>query len=185
VFVLTRILVPTNLGEPSRAAIQYGVAFARQFGAKLFLLHVLDARDFDAALETERVLEVLSGDADGETGTEPSSLEVARNAARHDLAQLLTLQEERDTQAEYLLRASGIAGTADAIVACARELSVELIVMGKHQLGFVEHMIAGSVAEKVVRHAPCPVLIVQHPEHDFVVAEPEQATASHEASRSP
>jgi nucleotide-binding universal stress UspA family protein len=177
VFALTRILVPTNLGEPSRAAIQYGVAFARQFGAKLFLLHVLDAKDFDAALETERVLEVLSADAATSAGNEPSSIEVARNAARHDLAQLLTPEDERDTQAEYLLRASGIAGPADAIAACARELGVELIVMGKHQLGFVEHMIAGSVAEKVVRHAPCPVLIVQHPEHDFVVAESRQATA--------
>jgi nucleotide-binding universal stress UspA family protein len=180
VFALTRVLVPTNLGEPSRAAIQYGVAFARKFGARLFLLHVLDAKDFDAALETERVLEVLSADADGAPKSEPSPLEVARNAARHDLAQLLSLEEERDTQAEYLLRASGIAGTADAIVACARELGVELIVMGKHHLGFVEHMIAGSVAEKVLRHAPCPVLFVQNPEHDFVVAEPRQATtASH------
>jgi nucleotide-binding universal stress UspA family protein len=178
VFALTRILVPTNLGEPSRAAIQYGVAFARQFGAKLFLLHVLDAKDLDAALETERVLEVLSADADGRAANEPSSLEVARNAARHDLAQLLAPDEERDTRAEYLLRASGMAGTAEAIVACARELSVELIIMGKHRLGFVEHMLAGSVAEKVVRHAPCPVLSVQHPEHDFVVAEPRQATAA-------
>jgi nucleotide-binding universal stress UspA family protein len=180
VFALTRILVPTNLGEPSRAAIQYGVAFARQFGAKLFLLHVLDAKDLDAALETERVLEVLSTDAAGGGAVnEPSSLEVARNAARHDLAQLLTAEEERDTRAEYLLRPSGIAGTADAIVACARELSVELIVMGKHHLGFVEQVLVGSVAEKVVRHAPCLVLIVQHPEHDFVVAEPRQATAAH------
>jgi nucleotide-binding universal stress UspA family protein len=178
VFALTRILVPTNLGAPSRAAIQYGVAFARQFGAKLFLLHVLDAKDLDAALETERVLEVLSPDAGEPVGSEPSPLEVARNAARHDLAQLLEVEEERDTQAEYLLRASGIAGTADAIVACARELSVELIVMGKHHLGFVEHILAGSVAEKVVRHAPCPVLVVQHPEHDFVVAEPRRATAA-------
>jgi nucleotide-binding universal stress UspA family protein len=178
VFALTRILVPTNLGEPSRAAIQYGVAFARQFGAKLFLLHVLDAKDFDAALETERVLEVLAPEGGSSEAREPSPSEVARNAARHDLAQLLTLDEERDTQAEYLLRASGIAGTAEAIVACARELGVELIVMGKHHLNFVEHMLAGSVAEKVVRHAPCPVLIVQHPEHDFVVAEPHQATAT-------
>ena len=71
-----------------------------------------------------------------------------------------------------------MAGAADAIVACARELDVELIVMGKHHLGFVEHMLAGSVAEKVVRHAPCPVLIVQHPEHDFVVAESRQATVA-------
>lgn len=179
VFALTRILVPTNLGEPSRAAVQYGVAFARQFGARLFLLHVLDAKDLDAALETERVLEVLSADAADPAPNEPSSLEVARNAARHDLARLLTLEEERDTQTEYLLRPSGIAGIADAIVACARELSVELIVMGKHHLGFVEQVLVGSVAEKVVRHAPCPVLIVQHPEHDFVVAEPRQVTASH------
>jgi len=179
VFALTRILVPTNLGEPSRTAVQYGVAFARKFGAKLFLLHVLDAKGLDAALETERVLEVLSTDADGRAENEPSPLEIARNAARHDLARLLKLEDERDTQAEYLLRASGIAGTADAIVACARELRVELIVMGKHHLSFVEHVLAGSVAEKVLRHAPCPVLIVQHPEQEFVIAEPQQATAAH------
>jgi len=178
VFALTKILVPTNLGEPSRAAIQYGVAFARQFGAKLFLLHVLDAKGLDAALETERVLEVLSEDPRG-SPSEPTPLEVARNAARHDLSQLLAPEEERATEAEYLLRASGIAGPADAIVACARELHVELIVMGKHHLGFVEHMLAGSVAERVVRHAPCPVLIVQHPEQAFVVAEPQPATAAH------
>ena len=179
VFALTRILVPTNLGDPSRAAIHYGLALARQFGAKLFLLHVLDARQLDAALETERVLEVLSEDTRGSSPNEPTPLEIARNAARHDLARLLKPEDERDTQAEYLLRASGMTGPADAIVACARELNVELIVMGKHHLGFVEQVLAGSVAEKVVRHAPCPVLIVQHPEQEFVVAEPQQATAAH------
>jgi nucleotide-binding universal stress UspA family protein len=186
VFALNRILVPTNLGEPSRAAVHYGVAFARQFGAKLFLLHVLDAKGLDAALETERVLEVLSPDAAERPNGEPSPLEVARNAARHDLSRLLTQQDEQDTHTEYLLRASGIAGAADAIVACARELEVELVVMGKHHLGFVEHMLAGSVAEKVVRHAPCPVLVVQHPEasgaqtrlRHFVLAESRQATAA-------
>ena len=162
-FALNRILVPTNLGDPSRAAINYGVAFARQFGSKLFLLHVLDAKKFDAALETERVLEVLAPDAES-NAAEPSALEVARNAARHDLGQLLASDDERATHAEYLLRASGVQGPAEAIIACARELDVELIVMGKHHLGFVEHMLSGSVAEKVMRHAPCPVLIVQHQE---------------------
>ena len=161
-FALNRILVPTNLGEPSRAAVQYGVAFARQFGAKLFLLHVLDAKDLDAALETERVLEVLSPETPAPAPNEPSPLEVARNAARHDLGRLLSLDDERATQAEYLLRASGMAGAGDAISKCAREVGAELIIMGKHHLGVVEHLIAGSVAEKVIRHAPCPVLIVQH-----------------------
>jgi len=166
VFALTRILVPTNLGEPSQTAVKYGVAFARQFRAKLFLVHVLPARELEAALETERVLEVLSPE-----GAEPEPGEVARNAAREDLARLLSADDEQATHAEYLLRGSGVAGPGDAIVRCARELAVELIVMGKHRLGFVEHLVAGSVAEKVIRHAPCPVLVVQHPEHDFVVSD--------------
>ena len=178
VFALTRILVPTNLGEPSRAAVRYGVAFARQFGAKLFLVHVLDAKGLDAALETERVLEVLSADPTGQSSGEPTPLEIARNAARHDLGQLLSPDDERATTAEYLLRASGLAGPGEAIAACARELDVELIVMGKHRLGFVEHMLAGSVAEKVVRQAPCPVLIVQHPEHEFVVEDGARSSQS-------
>jgi nucleotide-binding universal stress UspA family protein len=180
VFALTRILVPTNLGEPSQTAIKYGVAFARQFTAKLFLVHVLPARELEAALETERVLEVLSPAGAGAAvarAPEPDPGEVARNAAREDLARLLSADDERATRAEYLLRGSGVAGPGDAIVRCAKELDVELVVMGKHRLGFVEHLVAGSVAEKVIRHAPCPVLIVQHPEHDFVVSEtpPENA----------
>ena len=109
-FALTRILVPTNLGEPSQTAIKYGVAFARQFGAKLFLLHVLPAKDFDAVIETERVLEVFEPDAPSAatiTSSEPDADEVARNAARHDLGRLLQPREEQETRAEYLLRASG------------------------------------------------------------------------------
>jgi nucleotide-binding universal stress UspA family protein len=100
---------------------------------------------------------------------EPNPHDVAKNAAREDLGRLLLPEEERDTHAEYLLRAGGVGGSGDAIVACATELGAELIVMGKHRLGFVEHLVSGSVAEKVMRRAPCPVLIVQHPEHEFVV----------------
>lgn len=166
-FALTRILVPTNLGEPSRTAIRYGVAFARQFHARLYLLHVLPARALEAAIETERVLEVLGPEEPA--AREPDATEIARNAAREDLGSLLRPEDARATQAEYLLRPSGLAGAGEAIVQCAAELGVELIVMGKHRLGFVEQLFAGSVAEKVMRHAPCPVLIVQHPEHDFVV----------------
>jgi len=168
VFALKRVLVPTNLGEPSHAAIRYGVAFARQFGARLFLLHVLPQKELDAALETERVLEVYDA---VDQAADPNPANVARNAARQDLEGLLSADDERDTLAEYLLRPYGLGGPGEAIVACANELEVELIVMGKHRLGFVEHLVAGSVAEKVIRHASCPVLIVQHPEHEFVIAD--------------
>lgn len=168
-FALTRILVPTNLGEPSKAAIRYGVAFARQFNARLYLLHVLDVKELDAVLETERVLATLLPETATATATtaEPEPDEIAHKAARDDLAKLLSPEEERDTHAEYLLRGAP-GGAGDAIVACARELGVELVVMGKHRQGFVDHLVAGSVAEKVIRRAPCPVLIVHHPEHEFV-----------------
>ena len=165
-FALTRILVPTNLGEPSKTAIKYGVAFARQFNAKLFLVHTLDVKELDAALETERVLETLMPDATASAAA-PDPEQIAHNAAREDLAKLLSPDEERDARAEYLLRGAP-SGAGEAIVACAQELAVELVVMGKHRQGFVDHLVAGSVAEKVIRRAPCPVLIVHHPEHDFV-----------------
>jgi nucleotide-binding universal stress UspA family protein len=171
-FALTRILVPTNLGAPSQTAIKYGVALARQFGAQLFVVHVLRAKDFDAAIETERVLEVLSADgpnrSSGTHDAEPAPDAVARNAARQDLCRLLDPEDERETRAEYLLRPSGGTGAGDAIIACAAELAVELIVMGKHRVGFVAHLFAGSVTENVLRHAPCPVLVVQHPERQLV-----------------
>lgn len=170
-FALQRILVPTNLGEPSRAAINYGVAFAKQFGARLHLVHVLPARRFEAAIEAERVVETLLPQALDETATpvEPAPEDVARNAAREDLAGLLGPDDERETRAEYLLRSAGVQGPGEEIVQCARELGVELIVMGKHRMGFVEHLLAGSVTERVVRDAPCPVLIVHYPEREFVV----------------
>jgi len=163
---LTRVLVPTNLGQPSRAAVTYGVALARQFGARLHLLRILSPGDYDAALEAQRVVDTLV--PGGATGAGPGPEAVASRAAREALRPLLGPDEERDADAEFLFRpADGDPGAA--IAACAREERIQLIVMGKHRLGLVEHMLAGSGTEKVVRQAPCPVRIVQHPEHEFVL----------------
>jgi nucleotide-binding universal stress UspA family protein len=57
---------------------------------------------------------------------------------------------------------------AFAIVDYAGEHGIDLIVMGTHGRGALAHLLMGSVAEKVVRLAPCPVLTVRHPEHEFV-----------------
>jgi nucleotide-binding universal stress UspA family protein len=58
--------------------------------------------------------------------------------------------------------------TAAAIVDYAKTLNADLIVMGTHGRGPVSHLFIGSVAERVVRTAPCPVLTVRHPEREFV-----------------
>ena len=54
------------------------------------------------------------------------------------------------------------------IVSYAKAKDIDLIVMGTHGRGPIAHMLMGSVAEKVVRKAPCPVLTVRHPEHEFI-----------------
>jgi nucleotide-binding universal stress UspA family protein len=176
-FALTRILVPTNLGEPSKAAIMYGIEFARLFNAKLYITRVLTEKGYDAAVEKERVIEMLLPDVPvGESESDELELDdVARNAAREQLSNLLRSHDEKEARVEYLLRASDAAGPGNEIVECARELDVELIIMGKHRMGFVEHLVAGSVTERVIRHAPCPVLIVQHPEHEFVIPDDDES----------
>ncbi len=167
---MARILVPTNLGEPSRSAVRYGVAFARQFGAQLILLHTMNAKDFEVAIEAERVLEQLVPATPG--APHPTRDEVVNAVARADLRRLLDADEERETRADYLLRPFTDGGPDSAIVACARELGVDLIIMGKHTIGRVEHLIAGSVTERTIRQAPCPVMILQHPQRDIVVEPP-------------
>jgi nucleotide-binding universal stress UspA family protein len=71
-----------------------------------------------------------------------------------------------------MLRSAGSHGPGDEIVACAVQLDAELIIMGKHRMGFVENLLTRSVTDKVTRDAPCPVLIVHYPEHEFVLDAP-------------
>jgi nucleotide-binding universal stress UspA family protein len=60
---------------------------------------------------------------------------------------------------------------AEEIVKHARAHNINLIVMGTHGRGAMAQLLVGSVAERVVRTAPCPVLTVRHPEREFVVPE--------------
>jgi len=168
--VLKRVLVPTDFSEASTAAVTYGVALARAFNAQLFLLHVVSNQDFDIAIERERVLEELL--AESPSAAPPRIDDVARHAVREEFRQILSPQEEADVRAEYVLRTGGAGGPYLEIVRYAKERDIDLIVMGAHGRSFVAHILTmGSVAEKVVRRAPCPVLTVRHPEHEFVLPE--------------
>ena len=55
------------------------------------------------------------------------------------------------------------------IIQYAKAHNIDLIVLGTHGRGPIAHMLMGSVAEKIVRKAPCPVLTVRHPQHEFVM----------------
>jgi nucleotide-binding universal stress UspA family protein len=168
VITLKRILVPTDFSETSAAAVKYGVALAHTFNAQLHLLHAEVRHDLEMMVERQRAVETLVAEM-ATPASVPGPDESAQHTARDLLGPSLTEEEQKSLHVEYVLRASGMGGAYVEIVRYAKEREIDLIVMGTHGRGFVAHMLMGSVAEKVVRKAPCPVLTVRHPEHEFVL----------------
>jgi len=157
--VLKNILVATDFGPASDAALAYGRALAKTFGAKLHLLHVAD-NDF---------LQPLVNDP-----------YVLKAATFRRIEERLTAEDRTVLSAHPALAIAD--QPAVAITSYAKAETIDLIVMGTHGRTGVSHLLLGSVAERVVRTAPCPVLTVRHPEHDFVV--PDAPSVTQEARRS-
>jgi nucleotide-binding universal stress UspA family protein len=154
-FALKRLLVATDFSECSTVALTYGRAFARQFNAELHVLHAV---------------EVLAPDPLGSAALASALPELRADlerTERGELEALLTDDDRRDLRAVAELRT--FQAPADAIVDYAREHHVDLIVVGTHGRRGLRHLVMGSVAERVVRTAPCPVLTVRHPQVEFVV----------------
>jgi nucleotide-binding universal stress UspA family protein len=155
---LKNILVPHDFSETSDAAMRYAAELARTFAAGLHVVHVSDVAHFEMATEFPLGLD--------------GSVE---DAARERLSKIMPIAEQQALKPTLHV----LSGKPDAeIIRYARDHRIDLIVMGTHGRGFVAHALMGSVAEKVVRLAPCPVLTVRGP--DKRIAVPEAAeTASH------
>jgi len=152
---LKSVLVAIDFGDPSMVALAYGRDLARSFGATLHVIHVVDDVGTSAAamagygIDFERI----------QTEMEDS--------ARQQVNGLLSDEDRTQLGATVAIVSSG--GTANAIVDYARIHHVNLIIVGTHGRGAVAHLFVGSVAERVVRQAPCPVLTVRQPEVEFVL----------------
>ena len=144
--MFNRILVPTDFSPPSDAALEYARAVATRFGASLNLLHVVDD-PYRASYSAEVYVPEVEGLRD----------ELAARA----VARLKDLLKSSDC-GELRATADAVIGMpAWSIVEYAAAHGVDLIIMGTHGRGGVSHLLMGSVAEKVVRTAPCPVLTVR------------------------
>ena len=153
---LKHILVATDFSEPSDVALAYGRELARAFHATLELLHVVDDL---SARSMEYPLYPDLGPAQEEA--EATALSKLESCLSEEDRQVL------DARAVVLTSTS----PASAIADYARDVTprIDVIVMGTHGRAGMAHLFMGSVAEKVVRTAPCPVLTVRHPQHDFVL----------------
>ena len=146
---LRSILVPTDFSETSAAALRYAIALARRFAARVDLLNVAD-------------YPAIAADAEYPIGI----FETMQNAASDRLRRLLTERLVEELQPDFAMH---IGDPAEEIVRYAHEHAVDLIVMGTHGREGLMRVVLGSVAETVVRRAPCPVLTVHHPEREFVM----------------
>jgi len=153
---LRKVLVATDFSAPSEAALAYGRELARNFGATLSVVHIVDD-----------IIARAYGIDGGVIVTDPDVQRQYEATAREQVEALLTANDRIDLKASATILVSNT--PAAAIVSYAREASVDLIVMGTHGRGGVAHLLMGSVSERVVRTAPCPVLTVRHPEHEFVL----------------
>ena len=134
------VLVPTDFSETSDAALHYATEMALTLGARLYLMYV-----------------------PGKTGEHFEAnypLGQFETATRERLSSFLTKEQLERLHPEYALR---VGAPAEEIVRYAELCDIDLIIMGTHGRSGIAHVLLGSVAEQVVRVAPCPVLLVRAP----------------------
>ncbi len=146
--MFTRILVPMDFSAPSDAALEYARTVATRFGASLHLLHVAED-PYRSVYTTDVFVPEIEGLRDG----------ILDSA----LGRLEDRVSPQDVSGRHTTIDAVIGTPAWSIVDYAGAHDIDLIVMGTHGRGGMSHLLMGSVAERVVRTAPCPVLIVRGP----------------------
>jgi nucleotide-binding universal stress UspA family protein len=144
---LNRILVPVDFSAHSEKAIRYATTLANKFGARLSLLHVIEDPFVTGAWQAEVFVPNI-----------PELLNDLIKAAKTQLA-----ERRKDLAAHgFIIETAVITGRpATAIVEQASTGKFDLVVMGTHGRTGLSHALLGSVAERVVQKAPCPVLTVR------------------------
>jgi len=160
---INNILVATDFGEASDSALRYGRELAGRFGATLHVLHVAEN------------MYVTTFGAETFAAVVPEMQQEIEAAARKRLDEALIDSDGSGPRTKAVVMTSS--SPAYAIVDYARDHAVDLIVMGTHGRGALAHLVMGSVAERVVRLASCPVLTVRSPEREFVKPDTLLATA--------
>ncbi|HTV56916.1 MAG TPA: universal stress protein [Terriglobia bacterium] len=157
---IAKILCPVDFSEFSKAAFEYAVSFASRYKAQLWVQHVIEPV---TALFTYETL----------PGWRELYAEF-RAGAEEALDELTAVGAAEHVQPETCLQ---VGNPADLILKLARKEAVDLIVMGSHGRRGLDRLLTGSVTERVLRKAQCPVLAVQKPIHDLLRRETGQGFA--------
>jgi universal stress protein A len=163
---LKKILVPVDFSKQSRKAMEYGLSFARQFNAEVLLLHVLEFAPAAMPVSPASPMPIIHDAMTQTAWRESAAKQLAewRNESGTPIAVKASVRDAVSAHAE--------------IVKAAEEENVDLIILGTQGHTGLARFLIGSTAEKVVRHASCPVLVVREREHDFVTSRKETSTRS-------
>jgi universal stress protein A len=148
---LRKILVPIDFSDMSKHAFQYALRFAEQFRCKIVLLHVIEPETVIAG--TSLAVDVFA------------QLEDDITAAKAELAALAASSRNRPNSVASAVRTGH---APNEITKAAKDLDVDLIMIATHGYTSWRHLCISSTAERVVRTAPCPVLVVREKEHEFI-----------------
>ena len=149
---LKRILVPIDFSETSKKAFQYALKFAEQFACEITLLNVVEPTS--AMIGAPLAVEAFPD-------TEDEFSEAEKN-----LAVLAAKSHVNGTKA--VNSSVRIGHAPNEITKAAKDMDVDLIIIATHGYTSWRHLCIGSTAERVVRTAPCPVLVVREKEHEFI-----------------
>ncbi len=144
---IRRILFPTDFSEPAEYAWSYALTFAQEFGAEVHLVHVVAppprlTEAYAVNFDPERMVQSLTAEANASMNQQVEAAKSRGLIFQHEVRVGVDFRE---------------------IIDYALKHDIDLIVMATHGRTGLAHVLLGSVAEKVVRKAPCPVLTVKHP----------------------
>jgi len=149
---LKHILVPIDFSEYSKNALRYAVSFAKHFNAELLLVYVVEPAIYPADFSFGQV-------------TLPNIEKEFRERGKKELDKLVHSEIKNQVKAQTMVCTGK---PFIEILKVAKQENIDLIIIATHGHTGVEHILFGSTAEKVVRKAPCPVLVVHSPEREFV-----------------
>jgi universal stress protein A len=139
-----RILVPVDFSDYSEQILDVAVEIGQKFGSEIHLLHVIPSIDYLTPYESFLAVDNLAN---------------LQKQIEQEVEQDMERVSQRLPMATARAIRSGIAFSE--IIDYVRSHDIGLVVMGTHGRSALEHILMGSVAEKVVRRSPCPVLTVR------------------------
>jgi nucleotide-binding universal stress UspA family protein len=153
------ILCPIDFSEFSVSAYQHALSVAEHYQAKLVAQHIVE------------LWRHPSVDFAASAGLYEEALQALRDGGEEQLQEFVKKHPHDEIQPELVVQV-GIA--ADSILSFAQSQETDVIVMGTHGRRGFDRLVLGSVTDRVMRRAPCPVLAASKPPHDSVTASNEQ-----------